>query len=52
MGWWAARWHGVRVSEDITRQVAERIHTGFGLQLSTLERVTHGADQRARLWLA
>ncbi|WP_328375194.1 phosphotransferase [Micromonospora zamorensis] len=40
------------MSEDITRQVAERIHTGFGLQLSTLERVTHGADQRARLWLA
>lgn len=40
------------MTEDITRQVIQQVHAGFGLSLSTLERVTHGADQHARLWLA
>ncbi|MEU8115620.1 phosphotransferase [Micromonospora sp. NPDC048947] len=37
---------------DVVRQVVERVETGFGLRLSTVERVSHGADQHARLWLA
>ncbi|MEU8154769.1 phosphotransferase [Micromonospora sp. NPDC048986] len=38
--------------QDDARQVAEQVRTGFGLHLSTMERVTYGADQHARLWLA
>ncbi|MFI6237191.1 phosphotransferase enzyme family protein [Micromonospora sp. NPDC050784] len=38
--------------QDVARQVAEQVRTGFGLRLSSMERVTHGADQHARLWLA
>ncbi|MET8360093.1 aminoglycoside phosphotransferase family protein [Micromonospora sp. NPDC005171] len=37
---------------DVARQVAEQVRTGFGLRLSTMEPVTSGADQNARLWLA
>ncbi|MCG5462264.1 phosphotransferase [Micromonospora sp. MED01] len=38
--------------QDVTRQVAEQVRTGFSLQLSAMELVTSGADQHARLWLA
>ncbi|MET8093662.1 phosphotransferase [Micromonospora sp. NPDC005220] len=37
---------------DVARQVAEQVRTSFGLRLSMMERITHGADQHARLWLA
>ncbi|MEU5935233.1 aminoglycoside phosphotransferase family protein [Micromonospora sp. NPDC047187] len=37
---------------NVARQVAEQVRTGFGLHLSTMEPVTSGADQHARLWLA
>ncbi|MEU1244683.1 phosphotransferase [Micromonospora parva] len=40
------------MEQDDARQVAEQVRTGFGLRLSTMERVTSGADQHARLWLA
>ncbi|MET8262639.1 phosphotransferase [Micromonospora arida] len=40
------------MAQDDARQVAGQVRTGFGLQLSTMELVTSGADQRARLWLA
>ncbi|MFE0528237.1 phosphotransferase enzyme family protein [Micromonospora parva] len=40
------------MAQDVVRQVVERVGTGFGLRLSTMERVSHGADQHARLWLA
>ncbi|WFE54518.1 phosphotransferase [Micromonospora sp. WMMD1155] len=38
--------------EDVPRRVAEQVRAGFGLSISAMELVTHGADQRARLWLA
>ncbi|MFI6784723.1 phosphotransferase enzyme family protein [Micromonospora sp. NPDC050276] len=38
--------------QDVARQVADQVWTGFGLRLSTMEQVTYGADQHARLWLA
>ncbi|MBG6066096.1 phosphotransferase enzyme family protein [Micromonospora ureilytica] len=38
--------------QDVARQVTEQVRTGFGLRLSTMEPVTSGADQHARLWLA
>lgn len=40
------------VIEDATRQVARWVRTDFGLDLTRMNEVTHGADQRARLWLA
>ncbi|MEU7751609.1 aminoglycoside phosphotransferase family protein [Micromonospora sp. NPDC049101] len=40
------------MTEDVTRRVAERVRASFGLRLSTMQRVTHGADQHARLWQA
>ncbi|MEU8328955.1 phosphotransferase [Micromonospora sp. NPDC048839] len=40
------------MTEDVLRQVAEQVRAAFGLPLSTMERVTHGADEHARLWLA
>ncbi|MEU7846778.1 phosphotransferase enzyme family protein [Micromonospora parva] len=40
------------MAQDVVRQVVERVRAGFGLRLSTMERVNHGADQHARLWLA
>ncbi|MEU8423153.1 phosphotransferase [Micromonospora sp. NPDC048835] len=40
------------MGQDAARQVAEQVWTGFGLRLSAMERITHGADQHARLWLA
>ncbi|MDG4809697.1 hypothetical protein O7634_23345 [Micromonospora sp. WMMD1120] len=36
----------------VERRVTEQVAAGFGLRLVTLEQVTHGADQHARLWLA
>ncbi|MEU8391876.1 phosphotransferase [Micromonospora sp. NPDC048843] len=41
-----------RMVQDVARQVAEQVRAGFGLRLSTMESVTSGADQHARLWLA
>ncbi|MET8203368.1 phosphotransferase enzyme family protein [Micromonospora taraxaci] len=38
--------------EDVPRRVAEQVRAGFGLSISAMELVTHGADQHARLWLA
>ncbi|MGC4760977.1 phosphotransferase enzyme family protein [Micromonospora trifolii] len=38
--------------QDVARQVAEQVRTGFGLRLSTMESVAFGADEHARLWLA
>ncbi|MEV4658588.1 aminoglycoside phosphotransferase family protein [Micromonospora sp. NPDC049301] len=38
--------------EDATGLVTGWIRTEFGLDLARLDEVTHGADQRARLWLA
>ncbi|WP_238684892.1 MULTISPECIES: hypothetical protein [Micromonospora] len=35
--------------QDVARQVAEQVRAGFGLRLSTMEPVTSGADQHARL---
>ncbi|MEU1590446.1 aminoglycoside phosphotransferase family protein [Micromonospora sp. NPDC005710] len=37
---------------DVARQVADRVRAGFGLRLSTMEPVTSGADEHARLWRA
>ncbi|SCF15532.1 spectinomycin phosphotransferase [Micromonospora coriariae] len=38
--------------EDATRQVTGWVRTDFGLDLTRVDEVTHGADQHARLWLA
>ncbi|MGC4747500.1 phosphotransferase enzyme family protein [Micromonospora sp. DT201] len=38
--------------EDVPRQVANRVRVEFGLDLSAMDRVNHGADEHARLWLA
>ncbi|MBQ0902255.1 phosphotransferase enzyme family protein [Micromonospora sp. U21] len=38
--------------EDATQQVAGWVRADFGLDLTLLDEVTHGADQRARLWRA
>ncbi|MCG5442001.1 phosphotransferase [Micromonospora sp. NIE79] len=40
------------MAQDLARQVADQVWAHFGLRLSTLDRVAHGADQHARLWLA
>ncbi|MFG1840627.1 phosphotransferase enzyme family protein [Micromonospora sp. NPDC049175] len=39
------------MTEDVARQVAEWVRANFGLRLTSMERVTHGADEHARLWL-
>lgn len=38
--------------EDASRQVVGWVRADFGLDLTTMDEVTHGADQHARLWLA
>ncbi|MGI5521292.1 phosphotransferase enzyme family protein [Micromonospora sp. CA-259024] len=38
--------------EDVRRQVVDRVRADFGLSLSRMDDVAHGADQHARLWLA
>lgn len=48
----AARWHGVPVIDDAAGQVTGWARTDFGLDLTDLDEVTHGADQHARLWRA
>ncbi|MDG4781021.1 phosphotransferase [Micromonospora sp. WMMD961] len=40
------------MTEGDSRRLAEQVRAGFGLSVSALEQVTHGADQHARLWLA
>ncbi|MGC4868423.1 phosphotransferase enzyme family protein [Micromonospora sp. DT53] len=40
------------MAQDVARQVVDQVRTSFGLELSTMESVTSGADQYARLWLA
>ncbi|MEU7590982.1 phosphotransferase [Micromonospora sp. NPDC049230] len=40
------------MTEDGARRVAEQVRASFGLRLSAMRRVTHGADQYASLWLA
>ncbi|WP_410812614.1 phosphotransferase enzyme family protein [Micromonospora sp. 067-2] len=38
--------------DDTSRQVAGWVRADFGLDLTTVDEVTHGADQHARLWRA
>lgn len=38
--------------EDVPRQVADWVRADFGLVVSAMDEVSHGADQHARLWLA
>ncbi|MCO1596885.1 aminoglycoside phosphotransferase family protein [Micromonospora sp. RHAY321] len=38
--------------EDASRQVATWVQADFGIELTTMDEVTHGADQHARLWRA
>ena len=40
------------MTRDISRQVVGWVRADFGLDLSALGEVTHGADQHARLWRA
>ncbi|GAB3938102.1 hypothetical protein GCM10027614_17530 [Micromonospora vulcania] len=39
------------MTEDASRWVVGWVRADFGLDLATLDEVTHGADQHARLWL-
>ncbi|CCH18109.1 phosphotransferase enzyme family protein [Micromonospora lupini] len=40
------------MARDVSRQVAGWVRADFGLDLSTLDEVTDGADEHARLWRA